>query len=46
MRKGGEDGDEQEASRAGFIAHTPCKDCSGQEAAGSIDHHGTAGAKV
>ena len=42
MQKGGEDGGNNEEAGAGFIDHTPCKDGGEQEAAGLIDHHGTA----
>jgi hypothetical protein len=38
-------GGEQEAG-AGFIDHAPCGDRGEQEAAGSMDHHGTPGAGV
>ena len=45
MWKGGRDGSEQEAG-AGFVDQAPCRDRGEQEAAGSMDHHGTTGASV
>ena len=45
MRKGGEDGGKQEAW-ARFIDQALCGDRGKQEAAGSMDHHGTAGASM
>ena len=45
MRKGGGDGGKQEAG-AGFIDQALCGDRGEQEAAGSMDHHGTAGASM